>query len=56
MMTIGDNKTGMTRTLDGEDGGAGDAHTLHGIATHVLHSGLADDEGVHAVLRFELVL
>lgn len=41
--------------MDGEDGRAGDAHALHGVAAHVLDRGLADDDGVHCTLTLELV-
>lgn len=43
-------------TLDGEGGRTGDAHALDGVAAHVLYGGLADDDGVHGALAFELVL
>lgn len=43
-------------TLDSEDGRAGDAHALHGVATHVLLRGPADDDGVDGALTLELVL
>lgn len=46
----------VTPALDGEDGRAGDAHALHGVAAHVLHGGLVDDDGVHGTLALELVL